>query len=92
MKSLQIHLTEYIAARRTLGTRLEAPAKTLRHLSSSWLTRTLNISPPIWLLSGRSSPKMCSAQPGLENCPWFVSLPDGSMSSSHGIRSRLQDY
>jgi len=31
MKSLQIHLTEYIAARRTLGTRLEAPAKTLRH-------------------------------------------------------------
>jgi integrase len=30
MKSLQQHLTEYIAARRALGTRLEEPAKTLR--------------------------------------------------------------
>ena len=29
MKSLQLHLTEYIAARRALGTRLEEPAKTL---------------------------------------------------------------
>lgn len=31
MKSLQDHLTEYVAARRALGTRLEEPAKTLRH-------------------------------------------------------------
>ena len=31
MKSLQHHLTEYVAARRALGTRLEEPAKTLRH-------------------------------------------------------------
>ena len=30
MKSLQDHLTEYITARRTLGTRLEELAKTLR--------------------------------------------------------------
>ena len=30
MKSLQDHLTEYIAARRALGTRLEEPAQTLR--------------------------------------------------------------
>lgn len=30
MKSLQHHLTEYVAARRALGTRLEEPAKTLR--------------------------------------------------------------
>lgn len=30
MKSLQQHLTEYIAARRALGTRLEEPAQTLR--------------------------------------------------------------
>jgi integrase len=30
MKSLQDHLTEYIAARRALGTRLEEPAHTLR--------------------------------------------------------------
>jgi integrase len=30
MKSLQDHLTEYVAARRALGTRLEEPAKTLR--------------------------------------------------------------
>ena len=29
MKSLQHHLTEYVAARRSLGTRLEEPAKTL---------------------------------------------------------------
>jgi len=29
MKSLQTHLSEYIAARRTLGTQLEEPAKTL---------------------------------------------------------------
>ena len=29
MKSLQHHLTEYVAARRALGTRLEEPAKTL---------------------------------------------------------------
>ena len=28
MKSLQDHLTEYVAARRALGTRLEEPAKT----------------------------------------------------------------
>ena len=31
MKSLQDHLTEYVAARRALGTRLEEPAKTRRH-------------------------------------------------------------
>lgn len=30
MKSLQQHLTEYVAARRALGTRLEEPAQTLR--------------------------------------------------------------
>ena len=30
MKSLQAHLTEYIAARRALGTQLQEPAKTLR--------------------------------------------------------------
>ena len=30
MKSLQHHLTEYVAARRALGTRLEEPAQTLR--------------------------------------------------------------
>jgi integrase len=30
MKSMQHHLTEYVAARRALGTRLEEPAKTLR--------------------------------------------------------------
>jgi integrase len=30
MKSLQDHLTEYVAARRVLGTRLDEPAKTLR--------------------------------------------------------------
>jgi integrase len=30
MKSLQDHLTEYVAARRALGTRLEEPAQTLR--------------------------------------------------------------
>ncbi len=30
MKSLQAHLTEYVAARRALGTRLEEPAQTLR--------------------------------------------------------------
>ena len=30
MKSLQNHLTEYVAARRALGTRLEEPAQTLR--------------------------------------------------------------
>jgi integrase len=30
MKSLQRHLTEYVAARRALGARLEEPAKTLR--------------------------------------------------------------
>ena len=29
MKSLQHHLTEYVAARRSLGTRLEEPAQTL---------------------------------------------------------------
>lgn len=31
MKSLQAHLTDYVAARRALGTRLEEPAKTLRN-------------------------------------------------------------
>jgi integrase len=31
MKSLQKHLSEYIAARRALGTRLQEPAQTLRH-------------------------------------------------------------
>ena len=31
MKSLQNHLTEYVLARRALGTRLAEPAKTLRH-------------------------------------------------------------
>jgi integrase len=31
MKSLQARLTAYVAARRVLGTRLEEPAKTLRH-------------------------------------------------------------
>jgi len=30
MKSLQAHLTEYIAARRALGTQLQEPAQTLR--------------------------------------------------------------
>jgi len=30
MKSLQDHLTEYVAARRALGTRLQEPAQTLR--------------------------------------------------------------
>jgi hypothetical protein len=30
MKSLQDHLTEYIGARRALGTRLQEPAQTLR--------------------------------------------------------------
>jgi integrase len=30
MKSLQYHLTEYVAARRALGTRLQEPAQTLR--------------------------------------------------------------
>lgn len=31
MKSLQVQLTEYVAARRALGTTLEEPAQTLRH-------------------------------------------------------------
>ena len=31
MKSLQEHLSEYVAARRALGTRLQEPAQTLRH-------------------------------------------------------------
>ena len=38
MKSLQKHLTEYIAARRALGTRLQEPAQTLRQFVT-FLTR-----------------------------------------------------
>lgn len=64
MKSLQHHLTEYVAARRSLGTRLEEPAKSLLQfvgflasrnarfitvqLALEWSQQSLNVQRATW--------------------------------------------
>jgi len=64
MKSLQDHLTEYIAARRALGTRLQEPAQTLRrfvaflarrdapyittHLALEWSQQSQGVQRATW--------------------------------------------
>jgi integrase len=64
MKSLQEHLTDYIAARRALGTRLEEPAQTLRRfvqflarkkvrfitipLALEWSQQSPGVQPATW--------------------------------------------
>jgi integrase len=64
MKSLQNHLTEYIAARRALGTRLQEPAQTLRrfiaflarrkaphittHLALEWSQQSQGVQRATW--------------------------------------------
>jgi len=64
MKSLQDHLTEYIAARRSLGTRLQEPAQTLRrfivflarrhaphittHLALEWSQQSQGVQRATW--------------------------------------------
>lgn len=64
MKSLQQHLTEYVTARRALGTRLKEPAQTLRQfvrflalrktrfitipLALEWSQRSRDVQPATW--------------------------------------------
>ena len=64
MKSLQHHLTEYVAARRALGTHLKEPAQTLRQfvrflsrrktrfitiqLALEWSQRSRDVQPATW--------------------------------------------
>lgn len=60
-----------------LAPALMSPLKRSGSSSGSWLARRAASLRASWLWNGRGNPAMCNVQPGLESCPWSVSLPAG---------------
>lgn len=77
MKNLRQHLSEYVAARRALGTRLEEAAHALGQFVSFLARKRVVSLPSHWLWNGPSNPRMCSVQHGPESCRTSVSLLAG---------------